>query len=279
MPLQPYQNVSIRARNALSLFPFRRTQWDYVSHTTVSMTSRQSLKIIGRRFTNLRLRMSTTGANGSSKYMEKLRELHLRVNEARKSNHIQVVEEDKRSKLPSNWEVRQKRLQWEEEDELFRLECNQQKIDPDRMRALNVSAEIADRLEIRRRKKCNTDEGFSTYADASHRKYLKMTKQIKPDLIAYQKEKEKLGDLAFPTADTIGLTDRKDTPEAVERLAKQIIEQGVKRKAYSRRRPFDADADIDYINERNKRYNELLDRHYGKYTAEIKQNLERGTAI
>ncbi|RTG91062.1 pre-mRNA-splicing factor SYF2, partial [Schistosoma bovis] len=87
------------------------------------------------------------------------------------------------------------------------------------------------------------------------------------------------GDLAFPTADTIGLTDRKDTPEAVERLAKQIIEQGVKRKAYSRRRPFDADADIDYINERNKRYNELLDRHYGKYTAEIKQNLERGTAI
>ncbi|CAH8579691.1 unnamed protein product [Schistosoma guineensis] len=223
--------------------------------------------------------MSTTGANGSSKYMEKLRELHLRVNEARKSNHIQVVEEDKRSKLPSNWEVRQKRLQWEEEDELFRLECNQQKIDPDRMRALNVSAEIADRLEIRRRKKCNTDEGFSTYADASHRKYLKMTKQIKPDLIAYQKEKEKLGDLAFPTADTIGLTDRKDTPEAVERLAKQIIEQGVKRKAYSRRRPFDADADIDYINERNKRYNELLDRHYGKYTAEIKQNLERGTAI
>ncbi|RTG83058.1 pre-mRNA-splicing factor SYF2 [Schistosoma bovis] len=198
--------------------------------------------------------MSTTGATGSSKYMEKLRELHLRVNEARKSNHVQVVEEDKRSKLPSNWEVRQKRLQWEEEDELFRLECNQQKIDPDRMRALNVSAEIADRLEIRRRKKCNTDEGFSTYADASHH-------------------------LAFPTADTIGLTDRKDTPEAVERLAKQIIEQGVKRKAYSRRRPFDADADIDYINERNKRYNELLDRHYGKYTAEIKQNLERGTAI
>lgn len=87
------------------------------------------------------------------------------------------------------------------------------------------------------------------------------------------------GKLAFPTADTMGLTNRKDKPEAIERLSKQIIEQDAKRPAYSRRRPFDADADIDYINERNKRYNELLDRHYGKYTAEIKQNLERGTAI
>nr|CAH8862882.1 unnamed protein product [Trichobilharzia regenti] len=214
-----------------------------------------------------------------SKHLEKLRELHLKVNEARKSNHLEVVEEDRRSKLPSNWETRQRRLQWEEEDEVFKIECAKKNIDPDRERALDVSADIADRLEARRRKKKNTDEGFSTYADASHRKYLKMTKQLKPDLAAYQKEKEKLGELAFPTADTIGLTDRKDPPEAVERLAKQIIEQGAKRPAYSRRRPFDADADIDYINERNKRYNELLERHYGKYTAEIKQNLERGTAI
>ncbi|CAH8569864.1 unnamed protein product [Heterobilharzia americana] len=226
-----------------------------------------------------RLKMTTDEVSIRSRYMEKLRELHLKVNEARKCNHQEVVEEDRRSKLPSNWETKQKRLQWEEEDEVFKIECAKQNIDPDRTRSLNVSAEIADRLEARRRKKRNTDEGFSTYADASHRKYLKMTKQIKPDLVSYQKEKEKLGELAFPTADTIGLTNRKDPPEAVERLANQIIEQGAKRPAYSRRRPFDADADIDYINERNKRYNELLERHYGKYTAEIKQNLERGTAI
>ncbi|VDQ03186.1 unnamed protein product [Trichobilharzia regenti] len=71
-------------------------------------------------------------------------------------------------------------------------QCAKKNIDPDRERALDVSADIADRLEARRRKKKNTDEGFSTYADASHRKYLKMTKQLKPDLAAYQKEKEKL---------------------------------------------------------------------------------------
>ncbi|KAA3676307.1 pre-mRNA-splicing factor SYF2 [Paragonimus westermani] len=212
-------------------------------------------------------------------HLERLRNLNLRRNEARKINHTEVVEEDKRSKLPANWEIKQRRLQWEEEDEIFKTKCAETNTDPERARALEVTADMADRLEAKRRKKRNTDEGFSSYADASHRKYLKLTKQVKPDLKTYSKEKEKLGDLMFPTANTIGLTERTDAPEAVERLAKMIDEQANKRSSYSRRRPFDADADIDYINERNKRYNELLERHYGKYTAEIKQNLERGTAI
>jgi pre-mRNA-splicing factor SYF2 len=39
------------------------------------------------------------------------------------------------------------------------------------------------------------------------------------------------------------------------------------------------EADIDYINERNMKFNKKLERFYGQYTSEIKQNLERGTAI
>lgn len=52
-----------------------------------------------------------------------------------------------------------------------------------------------------------------------------------------------------------------------------------KREKYSRRRTFDEEADIDYINERNMKFNKKLERFYGQYTAEIKQNLERGTAV
>ncbi|KAI8519360.1 pre-mRNA-splicing factor syf2 [Branchiostoma belcheri] len=52
-----------------------------------------------------------------------------------------------------------------------------------------------------------------------------------------------------------------------------------KRAKFSRRRGFNDDADIDYINERNMRFNKKAERFYGKYTAEIKQNLERGTAV
>ena len=41
----------------------------------------------------------------------------------------------------------------------------------------------------------------------------------------------------------------------------------------------DDDADIDYINERNMKFNQKLERFYGKYTKDIKDNLERGTAV
>jgi pre-mRNA-splicing factor SYF2 len=39
------------------------------------------------------------------------------------------------------------------------------------------------------------------------------------------------------------------------------------------------DADIDYINERNAKFNQKLERFYGEHTRETKLNLERGTAI
>ena len=52
-----------------------------------------------------------------------------------------------------------------------------------------------------------------------------------------------------------------------------------KRAKYSRRRPFDSEADVDYINERNMKFNKKASRFYDQYTAEIKQKLERGTAV
>lgn len=52
-----------------------------------------------------------------------------------------------------------------------------------------------------------------------------------------------------------------------------------KRKGYSRKREQKAGADVDFINEKNMRFNRKIDAAYGKYTTEIKQNLERGTAI
>ena len=53
----------------------------------------------------------------------------------------------------------------------------------------------------------------------------------------------------------------------------------VKRSKYHRRRQHHEDADVDYINERNMKFNQKAERYYGQYTREIKDNLERGTAI
>ena len=58
-----------------------------------------------------------------------------------------------------------------------------------------------------------------------------------------------------------------------------IFFQVEKREKFSRRRMHDPDADVDYINERNKNFNKKLERFYNGYTKDIRDNLERGTAV
>ncbi|XP_064628720.1 pre-mRNA-splicing factor SYF2-like [Lineus longissimus] len=222
---------------------------------------------------------SGTGTAGSrSNKLSRLRELQLRRNEARKLNHKEVVEEDRRKNLPKNHEAKRKRVEWEEEDEKKRKEAVSKGEDYDRVKLLDVGADQAERWD-RMKKKKNPDIGFSDYEAATARQYQRLTKQIKPNMTDYEIEREKKGDEAFyPTVDTL-VGGHKDTPDAIDRMVGDLEKQIDKRSKFSRRRGFDEEADIDYINERNMRFNKKLERFYGTYTTEIKQNLERGTAV
>ena len=62
-------------------------------------------------------------------------------------------------------------------------------------------------------------------------------------------------------------------------MAEDVEEQISKRGQFSRRRMFIDEKEVDYINERNRKFNQKLERNYSKYAAEIKGNLERGTAL
>ncbi|KAL3883305.1 hypothetical protein ACJMK2_029584 [Sinanodonta woodiana] len=210
--------------------------------------------------------------------IDRLKNLQLRMNEARKLNHQEVVEEDKRNKQPANIEAKKRRVEWEEEEEKKRKECEEKGENYDRVKLLHIGADEAERWE-RKKKKKNPDLGFSDFESATHRQYQRLTKAMKPDLEQYQRQKEKLGEAFYPTADTLGLHQVKDSEDAVEKMVNDLEKQIDKRSKYSRRRTYDEDADIDYINERNAKFNKKLDRFYGSYTAEIKQNLERGTAV
>ena len=56
-----------------------------------------------------------SGLSAKQKYaerMKKLRDLHGKRNEARKLNHQEVVEEDRRNKEPKNMEARKKRAEY-----------------------------------------------------------------------------------------------------------------------------------------------------------------------
>jgi pre-mRNA-splicing factor SYF2 len=84
------------------------------------------------------------------------------------------------------------------------------------------------------------------------------------------------------------------TGAAMDKLTGDIESQAKRRQQFHRRRTFDPDAPIDYINEKNRKFNEKLERYYGaEYTGDLKvsfkvlfinsvlfqQDLERGTAL
>jgi len=75
-----------------------------------------------------------------------------------------------------------------------------------------------------------------------------------------------------------GQNDHVDAGGA-ERLVKELNAQQSRRNNWSRRRPVNPDATVDFINERNRVFNKKLARSFDKYTVEIRQNLERGTAL
>ena len=62
-------------------------------------------------------------------------------------------------------------------------------------------------------------------------------------------------------------------------MAQDVEKQIEKRGEFQRVRIFVEDKDIDYINERNRVFNDKLERNFGKYAAEIKTNIESGNAI
>ncbi|XP_058952994.2 pre-mRNA-splicing factor syf2-like [Pocillopora verrucosa] len=222
---------------------------------------------------------STSAADKRAERMKRLRELHLRRNEARKLNHQEVAEEDRRKKLPKNWEAVQRRVEWENKEEEAKKEAESQGEDYDRVKLLEISAEDADRFE-RKRKKKNPDQGFSDFAAAQYRQYQRLTKQMKPSNEDYKKEVEQKGEAMFPTVDDVSYGGQGKVPKAaVDRMVADLEKQIDKREKYSRRRAHLDEEDIDYINERNMKFNKKLARFYDPFTAEIKQNLERGTAI
>ncbi|XP_070568322.1 pre-mRNA-splicing factor syf2-like isoform X2 [Ptychodera flava] len=219
-----------------------------------------------------------TAAQKKAERLKKLRELHLRRNEARKMNHAEVVEEDKRNKLPSNFEAKRKRAEWELEEQKKRAEAEARGEDYDRIKLLEVSADDAEKWEKKKKKK-NPDQGFADYEQATFRQYQRLTKQMKPDMEKYEETKEKVGEDLYPTVDSLPQHEYKDTEAGIDRMVEDLEKQMAKRAKYSRRRAHNDEEDIDYINERNMNFNKKLERFYGKYTAEIKQNLERGTAV
>jgi pre-mRNA-splicing factor SYF2 len=212
--------------------------------------------------------------------LKKLRDLHNKRNEARKLNHVEVQEEERRSNLPKNFESRKRRAEYLLDEEKTREECKESGEDYNRVKLLNVQADELERLNRLKQRKRNPDHGFSTYEDATIRQHKRLTQAIKVDVNSYEEEKKTVGEEAFYAGrDTLIHGLHKDKEDNIDKMVNDLEKTISKREKFSRRRMHNDEADIDYINERNMKFNKKLERFYGQYTSDIKHNLERGTAI
>lgn len=181
---------------------------------------------------------------------------------ASQSNFKEVLEENEKLKRPANYEKRLERTKWTLEEEEEKRKAEQLGQDYELKKSLDMQADELERKERLKASKKRGDPGFIDFEEASKRQYGRLVKQIKPS-----------------TSDESDKAYQKDSKEGVERMVQSVKQQIEVRSKRSRRRRFNDQADVDYINERNMRYNKKLERFYGPYTDEIKQNFERGTAL
>jgi cyclophilin family peptidyl-prolyl cis-trans isomerase len=82
-----------------------------------------------------------------------------------------------------------------------------------------------------------------------------------------------------PIEAAIGPSNATKEKAGARRLAEEMSRRKEKSKESREKRDrADFEGDVGYINQRNKRFNEKISRNYDKHTAEIRHNLERGTA-
>lgn len=184
--------------------------------------------------------------------------------------------------------------------------------DPDfeRKRNWDYTVEESESWDKRVAKKARAKDNnaFADYRGEANKVYKRQLGQMnKVDLAAYAEEKAtklqrqvQAGLLQLVetdageiyTVDTLGRIntpvqeeyahDHRPSKEAVDRLVGDI-EKGEKARLEARRKRGIKDeqdtGDVTYINQKNKQFNDKLSRFYNKYTSEIRDSFERGTAI
>lgn len=85
----------------------------------------------------------------------------------------------------------------------------------------------------------------------------------------------------YSGTETTGFVENRPKKENVDRLVADLrkAEEVRLRKRRDRGRGGDEEGDVTYINDKNKQFNLKLARFYDKYTADIRESFERGTAI
>ncbi|GJN39325.1 hypothetical protein PR202_gb28436 [Eleusine coracana subsp. coracana] len=208
----------------------------------------------------------------------KLFELQLKMNEARKANQQAMVAEKKRME-PRGESRGVSKQKW--------LEDRKKKIGKlldsnglDMSKAYMLDTQETAEVKYKKWEKEPAPHGWDVFNQKTlYDAYKKRTKNIEVDMEAYNKAKESDPEF-YRDASSLQYGKVSKVPEEnIDKMVKELKDREAKRQSFSRRRKFNEDKDIDSINDRNEHFNKKIERAFGKYTLEIKNNLERGTAL
>ncbi|KAJ1935242.1 pre-mRNA-splicing factor SYF2, partial [Linderina pennispora] len=200
--------------------------------------------------------------------VERLKALRARLAHSSQENKKQVYEEYQRSRENPGSERRAERKR--RAAEIAKDKMDYQGDDYERTRFKEYSVEQVERYEEKRRRKEERKEtGFTDFAQVNRRKYERDIAKLKPDLAAYQKQKAGEGS---------GVEHRPE-PRNIEKLVRMVDDQQKRRDALHRPEIEKEGEDVTYINDKNARLHRHINRMYDKHTKEIRDNLERGTAL
>ncbi|KAK0205455.1 SYF2-domain-containing protein [Desarmillaria ectypa] len=242
----------------------------------------------------------------------KMEQLRKKLAASSKANRASLIEESAKLKMTARDAARLERQRKLAETLRTKAEAEERGEDVEREKNWEWTIEENDNWEKKKARKARrADFEFHDDAHAARRRYKKELDLIRPDLVAYNKQKEiamglapgtltsfdpKNGSMStavgpttleqqlahdnlYRDANTLMYGDSKPSEDAIDRVVSKINKDIDKKSKFSRKRPNEEEGDITYINEANRVFNKKIARYYDKYTSEIRASFERGTAL
>ncbi|KAL3539098.1 hypothetical protein ACH5RR_002464 [Cinchona calisaya] len=209
---------------------------------------------------------------------KKLFELRLKMNEARKANQTAMVAEKKRMEPPEESRGISKQKWLEERKKKIGRLLDANGLEMSKAYMLDTQ-EMAE-SKYKKWEKDPAPAGWDVFNQKTlYNAYKKRTRNVEVDIDEYNKMKEADPEFYRDASSLQYGKAPKVSEEKIDKMVKELKDRDEKCKAFSRRRRYHEEKDIDSINDRNEHFNKKIERAFGKYTLEIKNNLERGTAL
>ncbi|KAH1231219.1 Pre-mRNA-splicing factor syf2 [Glycine max] len=198
--------------------------------------------------------------------------------EAKKRNQIEIAAEKKRMEAPteSRGVSKQKWLEDRKKKIGKLLDAN----GLDMTKAYMLDTQEAAEEKYKKWEKDPAPFGWDVFNQKTlYNAYKKRTKNVEVDVEEYNRMKEADPEFYRDASSLQYGKAPKISEEKIDKMVQELKNRDEKRNSFSRRRRFHEEKDIDSINDRNEHFNKKIERAFGKYTLEIKNNLERGTAL